>query len=47
MNLYNPKIVGLCTELRKINKNLPAAVYVPFFSSKINKPLIKIISIIY
>ena len=30
-----PKHIGLFTELRKINKKLPAAVYIPFFESNL------------
>ncbi len=33
----DPKIVSLRHELRKINTNLPAAVYVPFYTSKKKK----------
>ena len=29
----DPKIISLRTELRKMNEQLPAAVYIPFLSS--------------
>lgn len=36
MKNADPKIVVLRTELKKMNEKLPAAVYVPFYSCKIN-----------
>jgi hypothetical protein len=31
----NPKIVGLKNSIRKINKKLPSAVYIPFFQNSL------------
>ncbi len=35
LKIADPKVIALRTELRKINKKLPSAVYIPFLTGKI------------
>lgn len=45
MKNADPKIVVLRTELKKMNEKLPAAVYVPFYSSTMrNYALLNIVT---